>query len=66
MKAMDLRDKSVDELTAMLNEAEVSLFKIMNGLKLSRKLEKPHLIRETRKLIARLYTIINEKNAVEA
>lgn len=61
LKAQDLRDQSVEELKAQVAEKRRALFDLTNTLKMSHKLDKPHLVRETRKDIARLLTVLNEK-----
>lgn len=66
LKAKDLRDQSVEELEANLADSKRSLFELKNELRKSKKIEKPHQIRETRKGIAKLLTIINEKRLAKA
>lgn len=61
LKAKDLRNESIDELVATLKESRRKLFDLVNQSKQSKKLEKPHHMRETRKDIAKLLTVINEK-----
>lgn len=63
LKAKDLRDQTTEELKALVNDKRRELFNLINSLKIARKLDKPHLVRETKKDIARLLTIINEKQA---
>ena len=61
LKAQDIRDQTVEELKALVNDKRRALFDLINSLKTAHKLDKPHLVRETKKDIARLLTIINEK-----
>jgi large subunit ribosomal protein L29 len=61
LKAQDIRDQTVEELKALVNDKRKELFNMINSLKIAHKLDKPHLVRETKKDIARLLTIINEK-----
>ncbi len=61
MKAKDLRDQSIDELEASLVDTKKELFELRNEQKRTRKLEKPHLLKEKKKDIAKLNTIIREK-----
>lgn len=61
MKPQEMRDQSAEELIAKLEETKRELFELRNELKRSRKLEKPHLLREKKKDIAKLNTIIREK-----
>lgn len=60
-KAKDLRDLTIDELEATCYDTRKELFGIVNQMKLSKKMEKPHLIRQKRKDIARLLTVMHEK-----
>ncbi|GIW66422.1 MAG: 50S ribosomal protein L29 [Candidatus Parcubacteria bacterium] len=60
MKVKDLRLKTLPELFKLLNEERKKLF----DLKLQKsinKLKQTHLLKLTRKNIARILTIINEK-----
>ncbi len=61
LKAQDLRDQTVEELKALVNDKRKELFHLINSFKTAHKLDQPHLVRETKKDIARLLTIINEK-----
>ena len=61
MKPQEMRDQSVEELAATLRETKREMFELRNELKRSRKLEKPHLLRDKKKDIAKLNTIIREK-----
>ena len=61
MKAQELRDQSVEELKARLEETKREIYEFRNEMKRTRKLEKPHLLREKKKDIAKLNTIIREK-----
>ena len=65
LKSKDLRQESVDELTAMAGDLQKDLFELKSELKVNRKIEKPHLIKEKRKDIARIYTIIAQKSREE-
>lgn len=60
-KASELRDQSIDELLATCQDLRKKLFELTNQLKQDKKLEKPHLIRQTKKEIARILTIVSEK-----
>ncbi len=60
-KASELRDQSVEELEAAYLELSKELFELRNERQLSRKVERPHLLRERRRDAARLLTILNEK-----
>lgn len=64
-KPSELRDLSVDELDAQYVDARKELFHLVNELKRTKKIEKPHLLREKRKEIARMLTIKTEKQLAE-
>jgi len=61
LKAKDLRDQSVEELEAQYVDSRKALFVLTNMARSAKKAEKPHLIREKRKDIARLLTVIHAK-----
>lgn len=61
LKAKELRDQSVDELNANYEDLCKEIFKLKNEARMTKKTEKPHLIREKKKDIARLLTVMNEK-----
>ena len=60
MKASELRSKTVDELQADINELVKAQFeyRMQNSIG---QLGQPHLLREVKKDIARVKTILNEK-----
>ena len=60
-KAKELRDLSMLELRALYNESARKLYDLKNELKYQKKCEQPHLMKLTRKTIARILTIISEK-----
>lgn len=60
-KAIKLRDQSKEELEANLQELRKEIFTMRNEKKVSKKNEKPHMIRAMRKQIARVLTVLNEK-----
>lgn len=62
LKAKDLRDQSLEELEVALIETKKELFALRNEQKQSRKLEKPHLLKEKKRDIAKVLTVIKEKN----
>ncbi|MGA8164241.1 MAG: 50S ribosomal protein L29 [Waddliaceae bacterium] len=61
LKAKNLRDQSLEELEATLKEVKKELFMMKNESKQAKKLEQPHLLREKKKDIAKLLTVIREK-----
>lgn len=63
-KAKDLRDKSLEELQAECNDLRKKLFDLVNARRMERRqFEKPHRIREAKKDIARLLTVITQKQS---
>ena len=60
MKASELREKSVDELQVALNDELKQQFKLRMQLTTG-QLNESHLVKLTRKNIARIKTAINEK-----
>ncbi|MBO4932149.1 MAG: 50S ribosomal protein L29 [Clostridia bacterium] len=62
MKANELRNKSGEELESMLESLKSELFNLRFQLAIN-QLENPHKIKETKKEIARVMTIIAEKKA---
>lgn len=62
MKASELRNKSGEELEAMLKDLKTELFNLRFQHAIN-QLENPHKISETKKDIARVMTIIAEKKS---
>ena len=65
MKAAELRDRSADELKKTLGDLEEQLFKL-RFQKSTGQIENPIKIREVRKDIARVLTVINERRVKES
>ena len=65
MKATALRERSSDELSKTLSDLEEQLFKL-RFQKSTGQIENPIKIREVRKDIARVLTVINERRAQES
>lgn len=63
-KTQEFREKSFEELEATLTEVRRDLFQLTNEQKLAKQLDKPHTLRQKRKEIARIQTVLNEKRAV--
>ena len=62
MKATELRNKSGEELASMLNDLKTELFNLRFQLAIN-QLDNTHKIKETKKEIARVMTVIAEKKA---
>lgn len=60
-KVKEYRDQSMDELEVAKDELGRKLFELRNAKQANKKVEQPHLLRDTKKEIARLLTVINEK-----
>lgn len=64
MKAQELRDQSVEELQVRLEELQKKGFELRNERQVHKKLEHPHEMAQTRREIARVLTVLNEKQSV--
>ena len=62
MSAYELREMSVDELNSKLGELKEELFNLRFQLAIN-QLDKPHKITEVKHDIARVMTVLREKNA---
>ena len=63
MKAHELRDLSITELKARLNDEKTSLQMLAFTKSVSGQVENPARLKEIRKEIARLHTVITQKSA---
>tara|TARA_B100001248_G_C27194405_1_gene368227 strand:- start:246 stop:437 length:192 start_codon:yes stop_codon:yes gene_type:complete len=63
MKAHELRDLSITELKARLNDEKTSLQKLAFTKSVTGQVENPARLKEIRKEIARLHTVITQKSA---
>ena len=63
MKAHELRDLSITELKARLNDEKTSLQKLAFTKSVTGQVENPARLKEIRKEIARLHTLITQKSA---
>lgn len=61
LKAKELIDKSIDELESTYQDVSQELFQLLNEHKMSKKLEKPHRLREKRRDKARILTVLQQK-----
>lgn len=64
-KAKELREHSKEELKALYQDLSKELFQLRNEMKVTRKMDKPHLIRSKKKDRARVMTILRE-NEIKA
>lgn len=61
LKAKELKEQSVEELTALYGNLSKEIYGLKNELKTARKLEKPHLLREKKRNRARVMTVLRQK-----
>ena len=66
MKAHELREKSIAELEARLEDEKKALQDMKFNRAIAGQLENPARVPETRKEIARIHTIITEKEQEES
>ena len=62
MNAKELRDMNVEELNAKLGELKEELFNLRFQLAVN-QLDNPHKIKDVKHDIARVMTVLREKNA---
>ena len=62
MKAIELREMTAEELNAKLGDLKEELFNLRFQLAIN-QLDKPHKITEVKHDIARVMTVLREKNA---
>ncbi|RYZ78438.1 MAG: 50S ribosomal protein L29 [Moraxellaceae bacterium] len=60
MNTKDLREKSVEELTAALDEQQLNQFRLRMA-KATGQLGKTHEVKDTRRAIARIKTLLTDK-----
>jgi large subunit ribosomal protein L29 len=60
-KAQEFRDQSLEDLEVNCRDARKELFHLINEIKQTKKVEKPHLVRHKKREIALMLTVINEK-----
>jgi large subunit ribosomal protein L29 len=60
-KTKELMSQSQEELKALYQDLSKELFQLRNEMKVTRKMEKPHLVRIKKKDRARVMTILREK-----
>lgn len=62
MKAKELKEMSAEQLTAKLGELKEELFNLRFQLAIN-QLDNPHKIADVKHDIARVMTVLNQKNA---
>ncbi|MCP5503818.1 MAG: 50S ribosomal protein L29 [Chlamydiales bacterium] len=63
LKASELINQSDEELEAQYEDICRDIFELTNELRVSRKLEKPHELKEKKKDRARILTVLRQKKA---
>lgn len=63
LKMNDLKDQSVDELKAQCRDLSKEIYDMKCELRVARKIEKPHMIREKKRDRARVLTVLRQKEA---
>ena len=56
-----INDQSVDELKVLYRDLSKEIFELNNELRMTRKLEKPHLLKAKKKDRARIMTVLRQK-----
>ncbi|MES2344377.1 MAG: 50S ribosomal protein L29 [Chlamydiota bacterium] len=65
LKKQEIRDQTLEELVVLNQDLSKEIYDLMNEFRQTRKMERPHLIREKKKTRARVLTIIKEKGATK-
>ncbi len=65
-RSKDGQSKSAEELKVLYHELSREIFQLKNELAVSRKLDKPHLLKEKKKERARALTFLKQKTGTLA
>jgi len=65
-KASQFRDQSIEELEAKIIDVRKEIYTIVNNQKLTKQKDKPHRLRLLKREIARILTVIRERQVLEA
>ena len=65
MKTSELREKSVEELVALLDERQLDAFRLRMA-KATGQLGQTHEVKNNRRTIAKILTLLNEKQRGDA
>ncbi|MEM7174816.1 MAG: 50S ribosomal protein L29 [Chlamydiota bacterium] len=66
VKAKDLVDQSEQELEDFYQDLCREIFDLANELRTSRKLDKPHLLKEKKRDRARVLTVLRQKQSTQS
>lgn len=60
-RKMEFKDQTVEELKALHYDMSKKIYEMKNELRITRKIDKPHLIRKTKRDRARVLTLLSQK-----
>lgn len=60
-KVTELRNQSAEELKTLFHDLSKEIFKLRNEIKMTRKIEKTHLIKDKKRTRAQIMTILREQ-----
>lgn len=63
LKMKDLKDQSVEELETQVRDLAKEIYDLKCEIRITRKVEKPHMVREKKRDRARLLTVLRQKEA---
>lgn len=61
LKMKDLKDQSVEELETQVRDLSKEIYDLKCEKRITRKVEKPHMVREKKRDRARLLTVLRQK-----
>ncbi len=61
-KASELRNQSIEELKSLYHDLSKQIYQFSNEIQITRKAEKPHLIRLNKRNRARVLTVLRQKD----
>lgn len=66
MKTIEIRDKSTDELYAILNDVRKDIFIQINQMKIEKRPVDKNQFNQKKKIVARILTILRERELASA
>jgi large subunit ribosomal protein L29 len=63
-RASEFKEQSVEELKVIFKDLSKEIFDLTNELAITRKIEKPHLLRKKKRDRARVLTILHQKTEI--
>ena len=60
-RMMEFKDQSVEELKALFQDLTKEIYEKKNELRMTKKLEKPHLLKKKKRDRARILTLLSHK-----